>query len=110
MTSWSPAVRERASSALAKKAGYALFYPGGAMGRAGMFGRSIEDVDRQQIFAAIERLLKNDDGRARGTVTSVYTMAKHADRVAGLIRKLEDSPDDSRPLRTLDLPQEKGDK
>jgi hypothetical protein len=192
--------------------GYALFYPGGAMGRAGMFAKSIEDVDQQQLYAAVERLLKNDDGRARGTVASVYkqlsydeikpllpaihesvkcqapsgvmfasgvrlrglellakyrikegmplcievmdidkwgkharipacldtletygaaakavlpelrdlherirahkekTMAKHADRVAEIIRKLEASPDDPRPLQTLGLPEQKGGK
>jgi len=52
--------------------GYALFYPGGAMGPAGLFAKSIEGVDRGQLSAAIVRLLKNDDGRARGTVPSVY--------------------------------------
>ena len=52
--------------------GYALFYPGGAMGKPGMFAKSIKDVDQQKLYAAIERLLKNDDGRARGTITSVY--------------------------------------
>ncbi|MEI7900608.1 MAG: DUF6288 domain-containing protein [bacterium] len=52
--------------------GYALFYPGGAMGKAGLLAKSIEGVDRRKLGAAIERLLKNDDGRARGTVPSVY--------------------------------------
>ncbi len=187
--------------------GYALFYPGGAMGKAGMFAKSIKDVDQQKLYAASERLLKNDDGRARGTVTSVYkqldfeqitpllpaiydsikyqapsgemfasgvrlrgldlfaqyrikeglplcievmdidkwgkharipacldtletygaaakavlpqlrdlekqirahkekSMAKHAERVAGMITKLEAMPDDTRPLRSLPLPK-----
>jgi hypothetical protein len=189
--------------------GYALFYPGGAMGKPGMFAKSIKDVDQQKLYAAIERLLKNDDGRARGTITSVYkqltydeikpllpaiyesikyqspsgemfasgvrlrglalfaqyrikegmplcievmdidkwgkharipacldtletygaaakavlpqlrdlekrirahkekTMAKHAERVAEIIKKLEAMPDDTRPLLSLDLPQDK---
>ena len=189
--------------------GYALFYPGGAMGKAGMFAKSIAGVDLKQLYAAVQRLLKNDDGRARGTVTTVYkqldydqikpllpaiydsikyqspsgemfasgvrlrgldllaqyrikegmplcievmdinkwgkharipncldtletygaaakavlpqlrevekqmrdhrekAMAKHADRVAGIIKKLETSPDDTRPLQTLDLPKDK---
>jgi hypothetical protein len=52
--------------------GYSLFYPGGAMGKAGLFAKSIEGVDRRKLNAAIERLLKNDDGRARGTVPAVY--------------------------------------
>ena len=187
--------------------GYALFYPGGAMGKAGMFAKSIADVDLTKLDAAIQRLLMNDDGRARGTVTSVYkqldyeqikpllpaiyysikyqspsgemfasgvrlrgldlfaqyrikegmalcievtdidkwgkharipacldtldtygaaakavlpqlrdlenrirahkekAMAKHADRVAEIIKKLEAAPDDTRPLRSLDLPK-----
>jgi hypothetical protein len=192
--------------------GYALFYPGGAMGKPGMFAKSIKDVDQQKLYAAIERLLKNDDGRARGTITSVYkqltydeikpllpaiyesikyqspsgemfasgvrlrgldlfaqyrikegmplcievmdidkwgkharipacldtletygaaakavlpqlrdlekrirahkekTMAKHAERVAEIIKKLEAMPDDTRPLLSLDLPQDKNPK
>jgi hypothetical protein len=189
--------------------GYALFYPGGAMGRPGMFAKSIKDTDPQKLQAAIERLLENDDGRARGTIPSVYkqltydeikpllpaiydsiryqapsgemfasgvrlkglelfarhriqegmalcihvmdihkwgkharipacldiletygaaakavlpqlrdlekrirahkekTMAKHAERVGEIIRKLETSPDDTRPLRVLDFPTPK---
>ncbi len=51
---------------------YALFSPGGAMGKAGLFAKSIEGVDSAKLYAAIERLLKNDDGRARGTISSVY--------------------------------------
>ncbi|MCE9610171.1 MAG: DUF6288 domain-containing protein [Chthoniobacter sp.] len=52
--------------------GYSLFYPGGAMGKAGLFAKSIKDLDKKQLYAAVERILKNDDGRARGTVTSIY--------------------------------------
>jgi hypothetical protein len=51
---------------------YALFYPGGAMGKAGLFAKSIAGVDRPKLYAAVQRLLKNDDGRARGTITSIY--------------------------------------
>jgi hypothetical protein len=187
--------------------GYALFYPGGAMGKAGMFAKSTSGVDLDKLFPAVDRLLKNDDGRARGTVTSVYmqlsfeeiepllpaiyesikhqspsgvmfasgvrlrgldlfahyrikegmplsievmeidkwgknaripaclkilesygaaarevlpqlreletqlrtmkekSMAGHADRVAALIKQLESAPEDTRPLRTLNLPK-----
>jgi hypothetical protein len=187
--------------------GYSLFYPGGAMGKAGLLAKSIDDVDRAMLNAAVERVLKNDDGRARGTVPSVYkqlsyeeikpllpaihasieqqapsgvmfaggvrlkglklfaqyrikegmalclqvmeinkwgkharipalldileeygpaakevlpqlrelekgilahrekSMSRHAERVAAMIKKLEASPDDTRPLRTLDLPE-----
>jgi len=188
---------------------YAMFYPGGAMGRAGLFARSIKGVDRQKLYAAVRRLLTNDDGRARGTITSIYKqltydelkpilpaiyesiynqspsgvmfadgvrlrglqlfaqyrikegmalcihimdvnrwgkhrriealldildkygaaakavlpqlrelekkirarkekgMSDHGDRVAEMIKKLEAAPDDTRPLRTLDLPKHK---
>ena len=187
--------------------GYSMFYPGGAMGKAGLFAKSIKDIDQQKLFAAVERILKNDDGRARGTVTSVYkhlsfeeikpmlpaiyesikypapsgemfasgvrlrgldlfaqyriregmalcievmginqwgknaripvaldalevyggaakavlpelrelekgirahrekAMAKHAERVAGMIKRLEAAPEDARPLRSLDSPK-----
>jgi len=51
---------------------YALFYPGGAMGKAGLFAKSIEGVSKQKLYAAVQRLLTNDDGRARGTISSVY--------------------------------------
>jgi hypothetical protein len=30
-------------------------------------------------------------------------MAKHAERVAAMIKKLEAAPEDTRPLRSLDL-------
>ena len=33
------------------------------------------------------------------------SMAKHAERVAGMITKLEAMPDDTRPLRSLPLPK-----
>jgi len=32
-------------------------------------------------------------------------MAKHAERVAGMIKRLEAAPEDVRPLRSLDLPK-----
>jgi len=38
------------------------------------------------------------------------SMAKHADRVAGMIKKLEAMPDDTRPLRSLDLPKDQNGK
>jgi hypothetical protein len=33
------------------------------------------------------------------------SMSRHVERVAAMIKKLEASPDDTRPLRTLDLPE-----
>ena len=40
--------------------------------RDGLLGRSLESVDRNQIYAAVRAGLKNDDGNARSTFGSVY--------------------------------------
>ena len=40
--------------------------------RSGLIGRSIEGVNRAQLRRAIEAGLRNDDGRARGAVGSVF--------------------------------------
>lgn len=40
--------------------------------RGGMLGRSLEGVDRQALYAAVRTGLRNEDGRARGALGSVY--------------------------------------
>ena len=40
--------------------------------RDGMLGRSLEGVDRELLYAAVRAGLRNDDGRARGSIGSVY--------------------------------------
>ena len=40
--------------------------------RDGMLGRSLEGVDRPALYKAVRAGLKNEDGRARGTIGSVY--------------------------------------
>jgi hypothetical protein len=40
--------------------------------RDGMLGRSLEGVDRPALYNAVRAGLKNDDGRARGSIGSVY--------------------------------------
>jgi hypothetical protein len=40
--------------------------------RGGMLGRSLEGVDRDLLFKAVRAGLKNDDGRARSSIGSVY--------------------------------------
>jgi len=40
--------------------------------RNGLLGRSLEGVDRQQLYLAVRAGLKNDDGRARSDFGSVY--------------------------------------
>lgn len=46
---------------------YALF-----QGNHGILGRSLEGVDRKSLDLAIREGLKNQDGRARGCISSVY--------------------------------------
>ncbi len=45
---------------------FALFDGGG------MLGRSLEGVDREALYQAVRAGLKNQDGRARGSIGSVY--------------------------------------
>ncbi|MFP4058487.1 MAG: DUF6288 domain-containing protein, partial [Candidatus Brocadiia bacterium] len=40
--------------------------------RRGMLARSLEGVDREALYAAVRAGLRNEDGRARGTISSVY--------------------------------------
>lgn len=40
--------------------------------RDGMLGRSLEGVDRPALYNAVRAGLKNEDGRARGSIGSVY--------------------------------------
>ena len=40
--------------------------------RDGMLARSLDGVDRPALYKAVRAGLKNDDGRARGTIGSVY--------------------------------------
>ncbi|MBK8978461.1 MAG: HEAT repeat domain-containing protein [Planctomycetes bacterium] len=51
---------------------FCLFYPGGALDMRGLLARSLDGVDRELLYPAIRRLLRNDDGRARGAVATVY--------------------------------------
>jgi len=40
--------------------------------REGMLGRSLDGVDREALYNAVRAGLKNQDGRARGSIGSVY--------------------------------------
>ena len=40
--------------------------------RDGMLGRSLDGVDRQALYEAVQAGLRNQDGRARGSLGSVY--------------------------------------
>ena len=50
---------------------FALFDGGGEHG-AGMLNRSLDGVDRKLLYQAVRAGLKNQDGRARGSISSVY--------------------------------------
>ncbi len=51
---------------------FCLFYKGGALGMRGLLAKSLEGVDREALLPVIERLIRNDDGRARAAVESAY--------------------------------------
>ena len=50
---------------------FVLFSGGGEHG-AGMLSRSLDGVDRELLYKAVRAGLKNQDGRARGNLCSVY--------------------------------------
>ena len=50
---------------------FVLFERGGEHGD-GMLSRSLDGVDRELLYQAVRAGLKNEDGRARGTIGSVY--------------------------------------
>ena len=51
---------------------FCLFYRGGALKMKGLLAGSIEGVDPGILRPAVERILANPDGRARGAVGSLY--------------------------------------
>lgn len=53
---------------------FCLFYPGGALRMRGVLSRDVSGIDRDLLYAAIERLLRNDDGRARGAVANAFEL------------------------------------
>ncbi len=40
--------------------------------RGGMLGRSLEGIDREALYTAVRAGLRNEDGRARGSIGSIY--------------------------------------
>ncbi|MDC3307355.1 HEAT repeat domain-containing protein [bacterium] len=53
---------------------FCLFYPGGALGMRGLLSKNLGDVDRSDLLPVIERLLLNDDGRARGAMGTIFKL------------------------------------
>jgi hypothetical protein len=64
---------------------FALFYPGGAVGPKGLLADSLDGIDRDRLYPAIRRVMRNDDGRARGCLRSTYNLLTLED-----IRELAD--------------------
>ena len=51
---------------------FTLFYKGGALNMRGLLARDLDGIDRELLLPALERLLANDDGRARACLESAY--------------------------------------
>ena len=45
--------------------------------RGGLIGRSLAGVDREALYAAVRAGLRNEDGRARGSIASVYRVLSY---------------------------------
>jgi len=51
---------------------FSLFYPGTILNERGLISHSLAGVDRRLLYPAVEAVLQNQDGRARGTIGTVY--------------------------------------
>jgi len=51
---------------------FTLFYQGGALGNPGLVSRDLKGVDLDLLYPAVRIMLRNDDGRARSAVGSIY--------------------------------------
>lgn len=51
---------------------FSLFYPGNVLDVHGMLSKSLDGVDRRLLYPAVEAALRNEDGRSRESVGSVY--------------------------------------
>ena len=56
---------------------FCLFYPGRVLNVQGLLARSLEGVDRQQLYPAVEAVLTNQDGRVREAISSVYGLLSY---------------------------------
>ena len=58
--------------------------------RGGMLGPALKDVDRDLLFKAVRAGLQNEDGRARGSIASVYQMLSY-DEIKPLLPAILDA-------------------
>ena len=58
---------------------FCLFYPGAVLNERGLISHSLAGVDRGLLYPAVEAVLKNQDGRARGTIGTVYDQLTFAE-------------------------------
>jgi hypothetical protein len=75
---------------------FALFYPGGALRMNGLIARDLKGVDRNLLYPAVEKLLTNDDGRARGAVSSIYRSLTY-EEIKPLLKAIHRSIDQPAP-------------
>ena len=75
---------------------FCLFYKGGALKMRGLLSRSVQGVDRDALRAAIARLLRNDDGRARSCLVTVFETMTF-DELRPLLPNLVDAARDPAP-------------
>lgn len=51
---------------------FGLFDAKGSYGQPGLLSKSVREIDRDLLYKVVKQILRNPDGRTRGTVESVY--------------------------------------
>lgn len=69
---------------------FCLFYPGGALRMRGVLSRDVGDVDEELLLGALDRLLQNDDGRARAAAGTIYKILPF-ERLVPLLPRIVES-------------------
>ena len=69
---------------------FCLFYPGGALRMRGVLSKDVGDVDERLLLDAVDRLLQNDDGRARAAAGTIYKILPF-ERLVPLLPRIVES-------------------
>ena len=69
---------------------FCLFYPGGALRMRGVLSKDVGDVDQDLLLDAVDRLLQNDDGRARAAAGTIYKILPF-ERLVPLLPRIVES-------------------